>query len=58
MGFKAEIKKLRARATLKIGRQPDFAAGYLKALDDIEDLYTDITTHSYHKQAQSSRQNR
>jgi len=49
MGFKAEIKKLRSRAQLKVTRKPDYAAGYLKALDDIDELYTDITTVSYHR---------
>lgn len=42
MGIKAEINRLRSRAELKIDRQPQYAAGYLKALDDIAEYHTDI----------------
>jgi hypothetical protein len=43
MGVKAEIRRLRQRATLKVDKQPQYAAGYLKALDDMDEFYTDIT---------------
>lgn len=43
MGFKAEIKRMRSRMQLKAVRQPEFTQGYLKALDDIDELYTDLT---------------
>jgi hypothetical protein len=46
MGFKAELKRLRERAQLKVTRSPLYAQGYLKALDDIDDLYSDLT-HNY-----------
>lgn len=43
MGVKAEIRRLRQRAILKVDKQPQYAAGYLKALDDMDEFYTDIT---------------
>ena len=51
MGFKTEVRRLRERAKLKVPRMPDYAAGYLKALDDVDELYTDLTTQPYYKRS-------
>lgn len=47
VGFKACVKILREKAQLKIQRNPDYAAGYLQALNDVEDVYSDITSRYY-----------